>query len=165
MNKNVLFIGAAIVAFLFYNGTLKTEDFTKFLPKPGVSANAEVFPPAPTDPRVMNAVEPVRTLVKTQNVAASDRLALSRLFREMAKLVASGETVKSTADLVRANSLAGKMMGFTTKYPGLGDAANQRGALTGAVVTVIGDDAKTMDSSTRQSAVNVLNGLSWAVSN
>lgn len=165
MNKNVLFIGVAVVAFLFYNGTLKTEDFTKFLPKAGVSSNAEVFPSTPTDQKVASAVEPVRNIVKAQNVSAGDKLALSRLYREMAKLVGSGETVKTTADLVRANQLAGKMMGFSVRYPGLGDEGQNKGALSNAIVMVIGDDVKAMDSATRQSAVNVLNGLSWAVSN
>lgn len=159
MNKNTLLVIAAIVAFLFYNGTLKVEDFTKFLPSPGGGASsAEVFPGMPTDSRVAAAVEPVRVAMAT--VPSGDKLALARLWREQAKLIAVDTTIiKSTADVKRANGISGQLMQLTSKNPTLAAAANN------AAKIVLGDLPKPLDTAARADAVNLFNGLSWAARN
>lgn len=159
MNKNTLLVVAAIVGFLFWNGNLKVEDFTKHLPKSGGAASsAEEFPGMPADPRVAAAVEPVRAAMAT--VPAGDKLALARLWREQAKLIGIDTTiVKNTADVKRANGIAGQLMHLTSKNPALAAAANN------AAKVILGDLPKPLDAAARQDAVNLFNGLSWAARN
>ena len=159
MNKQlltVLAIGAilAVLSKPLLKGDFNLGSLTKIFG----SGNAEIFPEKPNGD-ILVAVDPVRTLLKSAD--SNDKVALARLFREQATLIGldgNESVIASTADIVRANFLSGKLMHLDMKgkYPGLATA------LTDAVKKVIEDDTKQLDDATRGKAVAVFNGLSWA---
>jgi hypothetical protein len=158
MNNNFFKI-AAVVAIAFvlvkpHLGELHIPSFNR------VTAEVEVFPDKPTSSRVLDAVEPVHRILA--NADAQDKLNLARLWREDALIVQGDDSViQTTADIQRANGVAGKLMQAHLKdrYSGLADAVDN------AFKSVIGDDVKPLDPSTRRAVVEVFNGLSWAAHN
>jgi len=160
---SILVIG--VVIYVLFGDKLAEINWRQYVPNIGSVSSSEEFPSKPTNQTVLEAVEGVRPVLS--QVSAGDKLALSRLFREQAKLVAQyPDVVRSTSDIYTANGIAGKLMGFTTRYPGLGDPDdNTKGALSTAVAKVVGDEVAQLDTAKRQAAVDVLNGLSWIMRN
>ena len=159
MNNNLL-IWIVLGAAAWYAFKDDLPDLRSLIPSGGGVSVGEDFPDKPTDPKVLSAVEGFRTSIAAADSA--DKLMLARLFREQARLIGMDTAlVKNTADVRRANNLSGHLlkMGFSTKYPAAFQAANA------AVMAVLTDNPKALDTTTRQDAVNVFNGLSWAARN
>jgi hypothetical protein len=66
--------------------------------------------------------------------------------------------IKTTEELVQANSLAAKLLKINLKgkYPGFSEAA------TSLIMKIIGDDNVALDEKSREQAVNAFRYLAWA---
>jgi hypothetical protein len=158
MSSNFLKIAAvAAIAFVLIKPHMGEIHFPSF---GRASATAEAFPDKPFNSKVLDAVTPVQSILAKAD--AEDKLNLARLWREDAQIIQGDDSViQTTADVRRANGIAGKLMTLHLK----GKYAGLAAAVDNAFAKVVGMDAKPLDSQTRQDVVSVFNGLSWAANN
>jgi len=123
-----------------------------------VAVAGEVFPDKPTDPTISASAQNVIGLLKS--VSPEDKLKLARLWREQGKIVLLDSNIlKTTADVRNGNDIAGRLLFEQTlkgKYPGLAKS------LSDEFKRLLGDDAKPLDGTSRNTVAAAFNGLSWA---
>lgn len=154
-NLALLLVGGLLIGY----GVLAPSIKTNIVPTPIV--NTTVLE-APLDPSLRKDCEQVtKTFRSGSGNKSVDGVKLSSLYLDLAKLISldnQNQTIKNTDEIRDANRLAGLLydLDLSGKYP------NLTSETTKTVINYIGDDNVVLDTTLRQKAVEVFNGLAWA---
>ena len=156
MNKNNLLLIVAGLLILF--GLGNKLGIVNNVSDNNCSINLNLSPP--TDPEIQKLTDVIIASFKAGSIdRKSDGIFLACLYNDMSNLIEEDSSViKTTQELVQANSLAAKLLKINLKgkYPGFSEAA------TSLIMKIIGDDNVALDEKSREQAVNAFRYLAWA---